>query len=45
MAAACKLIEKIGGQVVGVVFLVELADLRGREKIASYNVKSIISYE
>ncbi len=45
MAAACKLIEKIGGQVVGIVFLVELADLRGREKIADYKVKSIISYE
>ncbi len=45
MASACKLIEKIGGQVTGIVFLVELADLRGREKIASYNIKSIISYE
>ena len=45
MAAACKLIEKIGGQVAGIVFLVELADLRGREKIADYKAKSIISYE
>ncbi len=45
MAAACKLIEKIGGQVAGIVFLIELADLRGREKIAGYQVKSIISYE
>ncbi len=44
MASACKLIEKIGGQVVGIVFLIELADLRGREKISYYNVKSIISY-
>lgn len=45
MASACKLIEKIGGQVAGVVFLIELAELRGREKIAGYHVKSIISYE
>jgi len=45
MAAACRLIEKIGGQVAGIVFLVELADLRGREKIANYKVKSIISYQ
>ena len=45
MAAACKLIEKIGGQVAGVVFLVELAELRGREKIADYQVTSIISYD
>ena len=44
MAAACKLIEKVGGQVVGIVFLVELGDLCGREKLAGYKVKSIISY-
>jgi len=45
MAAACKLIEKIGGQVAGIVFLVELASLCGREKIANYPIKTIISYE
>jgi adenine phosphoribosyltransferase len=44
MAAACKLIEKIGGQVAGIAFLIELAALRGKEKLAGYNVKSIISY-
>jgi len=44
MASACKLIEKIGGQVAGIVFLIELAALRGREKISYYNVKSILSY-
>jgi adenine phosphoribosyltransferase len=45
MAAACKLIEKIGGQVVGIAFLVELGSLRGREKITDYKITSIISYE
>ncbi len=45
MAAACRLIEKIGGMVVGVTFLVELVDLGGREKLTDYNVKSIISYD
>ncbi len=45
MAAACKLIEKIGGQVAGIVFLIELAGLRGAEKIADYEVTSIISYD
>jgi adenine phosphoribosyltransferase len=45
MAAACRLIEKITGQVAGIVFLVELSSLRGREKIAGYKIKSIISYE
>ncbi len=45
MAAACKLIEKIGARVVGIVFLIELVNLHGRKKIADYKTKSIISYE
>jgi adenine phosphoribosyltransferase len=45
MAAACRLIEKIGGHVAAVAFLVELKDLCGREKLAGYKVTSIISYE
>ena len=45
MAAACELIEKIGGTVAGIAFLIELAGLQGREKIADYNVTSIISYD
>lgn len=45
MAAACKLVEKIGGQVAGIVFLIELTGLGGAEKIADYEVTSIISYE
>jgi adenine phosphoribosyltransferase len=45
MAAACRLIEKIGGKVAGITFLIELADLQGRKKLAGYNVTSVISYE
>jgi len=45
MAAACKLVEKIGGEVAGITFLIELAGLQGREKLAGYKVISIISYE
>jgi adenine phosphoribosyltransferase len=45
MAAACRLIEKIGGKVAGIAFLIELADLQGRKKLAGYNVTSVISYE
>jgi len=44
MAAACKLVEKIGGRIVGIAFLVELADLKGRKKLGSYKVKTVISY-
>jgi adenine phosphoribosyltransferase len=45
MAAACRLIEKIGGQVAGIAFLVELVALGGRKKLENYRVKSIISLE
>ena len=45
MAAACRLIEKIGGQVIGITFLIELAGLNGREKVTDYKVRSIISYD
>ena len=44
MAAACKLIEKIGGIVIGVSFLIELTGLNGREKLKGYDIKTIISY-
>jgi len=44
MAAACKLIGKIGGTVVGIAFLIELAGLQGREKMPGYKMTSIISY-
>jgi len=45
MASACKLIEKIGGQVAGIAFLIELSALGGRDKIADYNIKTIFSYD
>jgi adenine phosphoribosyltransferase len=44
MAAACKLIEKIGGRIAGVVFLIELTELGGRDKLKSYTIKTVISY-
>lgn len=44
MAAACKLIEKIGGQIAGIDFLVELKELAGRDKLGGYKVIAVISY-
>ncbi len=44
MAAACKLIEKIGGQIIGISFLIELTELAGRGKLSEYNVKTVIFY-
>ncbi len=44
MAAGCKLIEKIGGQVAAIAFVIELTELAGRGKLAGYNIKTLISY-
>ena len=41
----CDLVEKAGGQVVGCAFLVELAFLGGREKLAPHDVRSLVVYE
>lgn len=43
--AAAKLVEQLGGQVVKVLFLMELAGLNGREKLKGYDVESVICYE
>ena len=43
--AAVKLIEELGGEVVKVVFLMELARLKGRERLKDYDVESVICYE
>ncbi len=42
--AAIELVERLGGKVVAVAFLVELTFLKGREKLSGYNVFSLISY-
>jgi len=42
--AAIKLVEKLGGEVVQVLFLVELSFLNGREKLTGYDVKSLVDY-
>jgi len=43
--AACKLIEKLGGEVIQLSFIVELTFLNGREKIRKYDIKSLITYD
>ncbi len=42
--AANKLVESLGGEVVGCAFLIELEDLKGREKLEGYNVLSLLKY-
>lgn len=43
-AAAVELAEKLGGCVVGLVFLVELAFLEGRKKLKGYDVEALVAY-
>ena len=42
--AIIKLIEGLGGEVVKICFVIELAGLKGREKLSGYDVDSIITY-
>ena len=43
--ASIAMVEALGGQVVKVIFLMELAGLKGRERLAGYDVASVILYE
>jgi len=43
--AAAKLVEELGGKVVKIVFLMELAGLKGRERLKEYDVESVICYD
>lgn len=42
--AIIKLVEELGGEVVKIVFLIELEGLKGREKLSGYDVASVVSY-
>lgn len=44
MAASCALIERIGGRVAGVAFLIELTFLNGREKLKGREIYTVIRY-
>ena len=42
--AAAELIEQLGGEIVGIAFLIELTDLNGVEKLKDYEIFSLIRY-
>ncbi len=44
-AALCDLVEQLGGEVVGCSFLIELASLGGRERLAPHETHALISYD
>ncbi|MDP1677713.1 MAG: adenine phosphoribosyltransferase [Bacteroidota bacterium] len=45
MEAACKLVEQLGGVIVGLSFLIELSFLDPRKKLSRYEIFSLISYD
>jgi adenine phosphoribosyltransferase len=42
--ACCRMVEQLGGKVVGCAFLIELADLQGRKRISQYEINSVVRY-
>ena len=45
IAATVELVEELGAKVAGLGFVIELGFLKGREKLAGYNVQSLINYQ
>lgn len=45
IGATAKLIERIGGQIIGITFLIEIKKLNGRKRINHYPLHSLIRYE
>lgn len=43
--AVCKMVEKLGGEIVGILFLIELDFLKGRQKLQKYPVYTVIHYD
>lgn len=44
-AATVKLVEKLGGEVIGLSFAIELSFLNGRKKLANYCINSLLNYD
>ena len=42
--AAAQLVEKLGGEVVKMLFVMELAGLKGRDRLDKYDVYSVLTY-
>jgi len=44
ISATIELVKQLGGVIVGIAFLIELSELRGRHKLDGYDVLSILNY-
>lgn len=45
MAAACQLVRQLGGNIIGLSFLVELSFLHGRKKLEGHEIISLVTYD
>ncbi len=45
MEATTQMVEKLGGQILGIIFLIELDFLKGRDKLKKYPIFSLIQYD
>ncbi|MDY7011209.1 MAG: adenine phosphoribosyltransferase [Planctomycetota bacterium] len=45
MAAACEMVKDLGGNIIGIAFLIELCFLNGRDKLPGYEIHSLIRVE
>ena len=45
LAATCRLIERLGGKIFGIAVMIELAFLKGREKLDGYDIYSMVTYD
>jgi len=44
MRAAADIVKKLGGKIIGILFFIELENLKGRKKLKGYKVKSLIKF-
>jgi adenine phosphoribosyltransferase len=45
MRACCDLVEQLGGNIISLAFLIELAGLKGRDKLSKWEVHSVLRYD
>lgn len=45
ISSVAKLVEQVGGEVVSIDFVIELTELKGREKLKGYDILSLVKYD
>lgn len=45
ISAAAKLVERLGGEIIELAFIIELPDLKGREKIKNYKIFKLVEFK